>query len=146
MYETILVPTDGASESDVALTHAIDLASRYDAALHTLHVVEQSPISRTLDEETAADIYGSLEEAGQTAVCDVTEQATDAGVDPVEGAVVRGTPHEEILTYIEDQDVDLVVMATAGRTGTARELIGSVTERVVRVSPVPVVTVAVDQE
>ncbi|ARS90866.1 universal stress protein [Natrarchaeobaculum aegyptiacum] len=142
MYETVLAPTDGSDRSLAALEHAIDLANRYDATLHTQYVVESSPaFDAEIDEETERDIYGSLIEAGERAVEEVAAEANSQGLDDVETAVDRGAPHEEILTYVEDNDVDIVVMATAGRTGSSRELIGSVAERVVRSSPVPVVTV-----
>ncbi|RQH02525.1 universal stress protein [Natrarchaeobius oligotrophus] len=148
MYDTILVPTDGSEKSNGALEHAIDLASTYDATLHAQYVVESSPaFSAELDPETEDEIYGSLFEAGRRAVEDVAARADDDdGVTDVETAVERGRPHEEILAHVDDADVDLVVMATAGRTGASRELIGSVAERVVRSSPVPVLTVNADGE
>ncbi|RQG94210.1 universal stress protein [Natrarchaeobius chitinivorans] len=147
MYDTILVPTDGSEKSTVALEHAIDLASTYDATLHAQYVVESSPaFSAELDETTEEEIYGSLFDAGRRAVDEVAARADDDGVPEVETVVDRGRPHEEILGYADDADVDLVVMATAGRTGESRELIGSVAERVVRSSPVPVLTVAADDE
>ncbi|SDR10942.1 universal stress protein [Natronobacterium texcoconense] len=146
MYETVLAPTDGSDGSDTALAHAIDLADKYDATLHTQYVVESSPaFGDTLDDDAEEDIYGSLFDAGERAVADVTERGEEAGLE-VESSVVRGVPHEEILDCIDENDVDIVVMATSGRTGTSRELIGSVAERVVRSSPVPVVTVNVGDE
>ena len=69
------------------------------------------------------------------------------GVDAVRTAVVRGRPDEEILGYADENDVDLVVMGTHGRTGLTRYVAGSVTERVLRLSDVPVLTVrTVDEE
>lgn len=55
--------------------------------------------------------------------------------------VVEGNPHEKILEYVSEHDIDMVVMGTHGRTGLDRALMGSVAERVVRRSPVPVLTV-----
>lgn len=65
---------------------------------------------------------------------------------PVETAVVEGVPRSEILAYVEDEGSDLVVMGTHGRTGLDHYLIGSVAEKVVRRSPVPVVTVRLTAE
>jgi nucleotide-binding universal stress UspA family protein len=59
----------------------------------------------------------------------------------VETAVVVGTVHRSIRSYVEENDIDLVVMGTHGRQGIERFLLGSVTERTVRTSPVPVLTV-----
>jgi nucleotide-binding universal stress UspA family protein len=64
---------------------------------------------------------------------------------PVETAVLEGSPSREIVRYAEAQDCDLVVMGTHGRGGIDRLLLGSVAERVVRASEVPVLTVRVGQ-
>ena len=74
------------------------------------------------------------------------EQAEDDGVETIEGMVSQGSPHRAILDYIEDQDIDLVVMGTHGRTGLDRYLLGSVTEKVVRLSDAPVMTVRLSDE
>ncbi len=141
MYETVLVPTDGSERSTTALSHAIDLADRHDATVHVLYVVESSSaFARDLDAETEAEVYGSLTAAGEEAVGAVAAEVRAAGL-AVETAVDRGVPHEEILAYVDHAGIDVVVMATAGRTGQARELVGSVAERVVRAAPVPVLTV-----
>lgn len=83
----------------------------------------------------------ALEHAGEEAVDTVVQRAHEAGQSEIESAVVRGLPAEEITEYAERNDLDIIVMATAGRTGSAREMIGSVTETVVRRAQVPVLTV-----
>jgi nucleotide-binding universal stress UspA family protein len=74
----------------------------------------------------------------------VSTESSD-GIDVVT-AVATGTPHTEILEYADEHDVDLVVMGTHGRTGVERHLLGSVTEKVVRMADAPVVTVRADEE
>jgi nucleotide-binding universal stress UspA family protein len=71
----------------------------------------------------------------------VATAGTAAGVESVTTDVRPGTPHREILAYVEEHDADLVVLGTRGQTGLERYLLGSVTERVLRSSPVPVMTV-----
>jgi len=142
MYDRILVPTDGSDGTRAAVEHAIDLATTYDAALHVVYVVDtdvglDASIPGTLD---------ALEEAGEDAVDEVIRQAEAAGVDAVEGVVARGTPHEAVLEYADEHDVDLVVMGTHGRTGLDRYLLGSVTEKIVRLSDAPVLTVRMPAE
>ena len=80
---------------------------------------------------------------GERAVAVVADRAAERGV-PAETAVERGVPHEAILEYAAENDADAIVMATHGRTGVERFLLGSVTERVVRRSPVPVLVVRVE--
>lgn len=141
MYDSVLVPTDGADGSGEALDHAISLAETYGATLHSLYVVES-----TRSNETPADgPLGRVAEAGEEAVEAVATRARNAGVADVETDVERGVPAEEILDYIEREGVDIAVMATAGRSGESREILGSVAESVVRESPVPVVLVNVGE-
>ncbi|MFC6825545.1 universal stress protein [Halopelagius fulvigenes] len=141
MYERILVPTDGSEAADGAIRNAIDIASQYDATIHALYVVDASVYTSI---ETGADlVVESLEEEGQKAIAEVTDRARAAGVES-ESAVVSGSTHQSILDYADDHGIDLIVMGTHGRTGIDRYLLGSVTEKVVRRSDVPVLTVRMD--
>ncbi|WP_348612467.1 universal stress protein [Halobaculum rarum] len=137
MYSTILIPTDGSEGADGAIDHAIDIATTYDAALHTLYVVDTD----IGVDASITGMFDALEDVGQNAIDEVVSRAETAGVDQIEGAIGQGKPHRVILEYIDEHDVDLVVMGTHGRTGLDRYLIGSVTERVVRLSDTPVLTV-----
>jgi len=141
MYDQVLVPTDGSDRAATALEYGVDLVTQYDATLHTLHVVETTGVAETLDGDQFDVVLERIERAGEDAVDSFVDQARQAGIDDVESTVRKGVPHEEILGYIDDNDIDVVVMATAGRTGSEREVVGSVTERLVRSSPVPVLTV-----
>jgi nucleotide-binding universal stress UspA family protein len=86
-------------------------------------------------------VLDTLEESAQSAVESVEAQATEASVSGVETAIEHGSPYRGIRSYVEDHDIDLVVMGTHGRSGIERYLLGSVTEKTVRTSPVPVMTV-----
>ncbi|WP_436903723.1 universal stress protein [Halovenus halobia] len=141
MYDEILVPTDGSDGVEQALDHAGAIADNFDARLHTIHVVQTPGTSETLDEEFA-DTLDRLEQAGEQAIETAREHARQAGHD-IETTLTEGAPEAEIRRYIDEHDIDLVVMATAGRTGSAREMLGSVTEDVVRSTAAPVLTVNV---
>ncbi|WP_323173535.1 universal stress protein [Natrialba sp. PRR66] len=135
MYDRILLPTDGSNESMVANEHAIDLATTYDARLYVLHVVDTRPYDA---ESITQSVIEPLEERGQQAVDEVVETASAHGFDEIETDIVRGEPHDMILEYVDEHDIDLIVMATHGRTGVKRYLLGSVAEKIVRTAPVPV--------
>ncbi|MFC7203623.1 universal stress protein [Haloferax namakaokahaiae] len=138
MYREILVPTDGSSAADKAIEHAVSLAETYGARIHALYVVDTS-IYTSLD--AGADIViSALEREGKVALRQVEDAAEQAGVE-VKAEVVTGTAFRSIKQYIEDHDIDLVVMGTHGRTGLDHYLLGSVTERIVRTATVPVLTV-----
>lgn len=140
MYQAILVPTDGSATAREALDHAVSLAERYDASLHALYVVDTRMIPAS---PHADDVIAAIRAVGEEVTEGAVAVATRADVACV-GSIRAGVPASEILDYGADNDVDLVVMGTHGRTGLRRYLLGSVAERVVRESTVPVLTVRGD--
>ncbi|SIR83927.1 Nucleotide-binding universal stress protein, UspA family [Haladaptatus litoreus] len=141
MYERILLPTDGSDAADRAIEQALNLAETYDARLYVISIVDQTAIPP----DVRADIlYEELQEEGERAVDDIEQKARDAGID-VRTSIPRGTPYRAILDFADDHDVDLIVMGTHGRRGIDRYLLGSVTEKVVRLSERPVLTVRMDE-
>jgi nucleotide-binding universal stress UspA family protein len=143
MYDVILVPTDGSPAAERAVDHAVELAAKFDATVHTLYVVDVALYSSL---EAGVDaVIEALEEEGRTAVDAVASRCAEAGV-AAETTVLVGTVHRAIETYVTDNDVDLVVMGTHGRKGIERFLLGSVAERTVRTSSVPVLTVSLDDD
>lgn len=137
MYDTILFPTDGSELSEQGIDHAVSLAQAYDAELHTLFVVDQTAFVAHPNDMDREAIHDQLREAGQRSLEQLEETAAAAGVS-LATAVSAGVPHEQIVEYTETNDVDLIVMGTHGRSGLDRVLLGSTTEKVLRVSPVPV--------
>jgi nucleotide-binding universal stress UspA family protein len=141
MYDTILVPTDGSDAARAAAAHAIDIASRYDATVHALHVVDVAHLGlRTPTDVDVRDLDPSLRDPGVAATSDVAARADEAEVESVTALRV-GVTHRAILSYVDANDVDLVVVGTHGRRGLPRLLLGSVAERIVRTAPCPVLTV-----
>jgi nucleotide-binding universal stress UspA family protein len=140
MYDHVLLPTDGSVGVDRATAPAIDAADRYDATLHVLYVVDSDVINAYSGDEFVDGAEGAeetLEEAGREALDAVAQRARDAGVETAT-ALRYGVPHEEILRYVDEEDVDLTVMGSKTRSGDYRRMLGSVTERVSRQSTGPV--------
>lgn len=140
MYDKILIPSDGSEGAEVAVDHAIELAKKFDSEIHVIFVVDKraspgqepasSPLTqfRKIGEDITEMISEEIQEENLTAVTEVT----------------RGVPHEEITNYADENGIDLITMGTKGRTGLDRMLIGSTTEKVVRASNVPVMTISRD--
>jgi len=141
MYERIVVPTDGSEGMDRVLAHAADLAGVHGATLDFVYVVNAAAFANLPMETSWEGVRESLREEGETAL-----EAAEAAVEGVgtERRMLEGGPAREIVAYAEESGADLVVMGTHGRGGINRILLGSVAERVVRRSPVPVLTVRVD--
>ena len=138
MYRRILLPTDGSPPTERALEYAVDLVETYDAELHVLYVLDTT--ATTGDVETES-ITGEYDDISEDIVENVVARVHETGLDRVVDEVRRGPPPMMILEYADEHDVDLIVMGTHGRTGIDRYLLGSVTEKIVRQSEVPVLTV-----
>ena len=135
-FERVLIPTDGSDTAAAAVDHGLSLAAAYGASVTFLFVADVYAMSTVPEREEAS-------EHGQAVVDSLVERAADEGVE-ADGTVRAGFPHEEILDESSDTGADLVVMSSHGRTGIERFLSGSVTEKVVRLSAVPVLTVHED--
>ena len=137
---SILVPVDFSAGSKQALAYAIRLACTFGASLHVIHVLDDSfALAGYL--ETYTGNY--MERAEGQAGAELEELLTPEQKARHSAAlVVRiGRPAIEILAYLaEHREIDLVVMAMAGRGRVARFMMGSVTDKVVRASPCPVLT------
>jgi nucleotide-binding universal stress UspA family protein len=137
MYDDILFPVDGSPAAEQAIPHVFGFADQYDASVHVLFVVDDTRDSVSV---MGGSIPEALEDEGQQVVDDIVARAEERGIDAT-GVVRRGSPFERINEYAVENGMDVIVMATHGRTGVQRVLLGSVTERVVRTAPVPVLTV-----
>lgn len=145
MFERILIPTDGSEPAEHAVEQGVALAAEHGATVHAMSIVEPIPLGGfTSGPEPASAEHGKVVEEqrieAQKAIDRVVEQCEQHGIDVVE-ALTYGRPSEEIIEYAEEEGIDAVVMGTHGRSGAQRLIIGSVAEKVVRRSPVPVMTV-----
>ncbi|ELZ17563.1 universal stress protein [Natrinema limicola] len=140
MYDDILIPTDGSDTISETLTHGLAIAADNDATVHALYVVD-SRITAAADDETSTDLERSLQDEGQAAVADVEERAADEGLETVSD-VQHGTPSKTILEYADEQDIDLIVIGTRGKSPREKVTsLGSVSERVVDNASIPVFVV-----
>lgn len=128
MYDSILLPVDGSEHATKIVHHAAKLAQRTGATIQVLFVADTTQDSVTVVDGTVVD---ALEQDGQTIVADVAETLESLGVEHGTD-VVQGNPAPTIADYAERYDYDLIVLPTHGRTGISRYLLGSVTEKVVR--------------
>lgn len=136
MYDDILLPVDGSDGAVEALHHAAEIAHWADATIHVLFVADTTRDSVTVVDTEVVD---ALVREGGTVVEEAEETLRTFGVD-YESDVVQGNPAPTIVEYAERYDHDLIVIPTHGRTGVSRYLLGSVTEKVVRLASVPVLS------
>lgn len=124
---------------DRVTTHALALAELCNATVHVLYVVDEAAYA-TVPPDTRQQVRDALAEDGADTTKVIAERALDRGLT-AHREVRWGDPAVAIVAYAVENDVALVVMGTRGKTGFERYLLGSVAEKVVRVSPVPVLTI-----
>ncbi|KTG21461.1 universal stress protein [Haloferax profundi] len=147
MYDHILIPTDGSKTAEYAVDQAVDVATKYDATVHALYVIDVDATSYSLGAEQVDRLrQGHLDEMPEVkadaddATGYVADIAADHGLS-VEEHVTAGEPARAIRNFVESNDIDLVVMGSHGRSGLSRVILGSVTEKVLRRTRLPVLVV-----
>jgi nucleotide-binding universal stress UspA family protein len=136
---TILVPTDGSDAAGTALERALQLAELSGATVHVLSVVDTTTNPMQFGVTEVAELDRLTEELVDEVVATHDGRAVD-----VRGAIRRGRPAEVILSYTEENAIDMIVVGRTGSGGLAEALLGSTADRLVRQSTVPVVVVPED--
>jgi nucleotide-binding universal stress UspA family protein len=139
MFNKILVPLDGSVLSESVLPQAVAIAEPSGSLITLFRVME--PLDKGVRDTMGSDLASKLDEVNQDEAMDylakIAAELKRQGLK-AETAIVTGKPAEAIIEYIGTHAVDMVVMATHGRSGLSRWAFGSVTDKVLHQSPVPV--------
>jgi nucleotide-binding universal stress UspA family protein len=142
-FKRILHPTDFSDSGSPSLSAACELASRFGAELHVLHVVQDVA---SIAAYGVAEAY--LPPEWRTEIREQAEQSLQnvppaelAGNMKIVRAIAEGSPYFEVVEYARQHAIDLIVMGTHGRTGIPHIFLGSVAERVVREAPCAVLVI-----
>jgi nucleotide-binding universal stress UspA family protein len=145
-FKTILFATDFSESSDYAFQYAYSLAKKFNARLLMVHVINEPVDLRgfyvphisfeKLEEEIEEGAQKMMEKFCRTHIRDY---------DNYESIIVPGIPYDEIIKKATDNSADLIILGTHGRTGLDHVLFGSTAEKVVRKSPVPVMTIRIGE-
>lgn len=136
--DRILVPSDGSTHADVAVDHALDLAKVLGRPILALYVVDQPGFQSFPPESILVDVTTVMRREAEQVLNKIQARAKTAGVEAT-GKVREGHPVDEICR--EAKPSDLIIIATHGRRGLSRMLLGSVAESVIRHAPCPVLVV-----
>jgi len=140
LYKKILIATDGSEHTKNAVDYGIDLAKNSGAKLYAIYVVDTAAFASIPMDAAWESMYELLRQEGDLAMKYVTEKAGEQGVE-VEANIIEGHPADEIIKYSEKNSISLIVLGTLGKSGLDRFLLGSVAEKVVRNSKIPVLVV-----
>lgn len=145
MYQKVLVPLDGSKLAECVVEHVKSIATGCQVpTVVLLQVVEpiglRGYLPRGMAEDTYRDAKETAEIQAKNYLNEMAERLKAEGI-AVETDIADGLPADEILSYAEEKGVDLIVMSTHGRTGVSRWFSGSVVEKVVSQSLIPVLVV-----
>lgn len=140
--ERILFPTDFSACAKHALKYALDFASERGAKLYILHVIPKLnvPVGTGGLTFPVSKLYDDMEREAKKNIHHLVPKRFLEKIK-VENIIVRGTPFQEIIKAARKYDIDLITIATHGRTGLSHALFGSTAEKVVRTAPCPVLCV-----
>lgn len=140
--EHILVPVDFSDPAKEALRYAVELAKTYQAKLQLLHVVEEAvhPAFYVTGQSSIFEFIPDIKEKSRESLQNMLKETVGNDVD-ADFFVVEGRAARDITKFAKENDSDLIVISTHGLTGIEHLLVGSVTEKVVRMAPCPMFTV-----
>jgi nucleotide-binding universal stress UspA family protein len=147
MYSTILLALDGSPYAELAIPHAVNLAKTFGSKIVLIRAVSVVIPTAPMDEAPMAysEVIDAENEVAEEYIKAKIEEIKAQGFD-VDGEHVLGNASSAILDSAEKWNADLIVMATHGRSGVARLVLGSVAESVVHHSRTPVLLVRVNEE
>jgi nucleotide-binding universal stress UspA family protein len=141
--DKILFPTDFSEHSEHALSYALSFAKEYGAKVHVLHVIEdvQYLANAYMFDVPVMPSFADIEQSRLKEMQEFIERVITDPTIEIEKTIKRGRPFIEIIRTAREEDVDLIVIATHGRSGLEHVLFGSVAEKVVRKAPCPVLSI-----
>ena len=140
MFKKILVATDGSEHGYRAAKVALELGKMSGGKVTAIYVADTNRTSHLPDDMLLFSIRELLLKEGKEALKQVETLAKDMGV-AFASLVAEGNPGSEIISYAEAEGMDIIILGAVGRTGLDKFLLGSVAEKVVRSSKIPVLTI-----
>jgi universal stress protein A len=146
MFRSILVPVDYSEHSKLSLGYAVRLAGEVGGSLHVVHVWDRptyasdAVLVRRPGEENST-LSELIQKNAQKDMDDFLRSVTVPSSVPMTHELASGDPAAVLVSKLKEGKYDLIVVGTHGRTGLMHLLLGSVAEKLVRLSPVPVLTV-----
>ena len=137
----ILIATDGSETSNEAADFGIEMVGCSGAKIYAVYVIDTTPYrSVSLDKIWSKETLEEFERIGHEATSYVEKIGKAAGAE-VESRVLRGNPAEKIITFAEDNNVDMIIVGSFGKGRYERAVLGSVSEKIIKHAKVPVLVV-----
>ncbi|MDI9395980.1 MAG: universal stress protein [Euryarchaeota archaeon] len=134
----ILIATDGSETANEAANFGIEMLGCSGAKVYALYVIDTTPYrSVSLDKIWSKEVLDEHERVGHEATSYVERIGKDAGVE-VETRVLKGHPAEKIINFAEDNNIDMIIVGSLGKGRYERAVLGSVSDKIIRYSKIPV--------
>ena len=147
MYNKILLTSDGSKNSEFAIKHALQIAADEGAEVIVLHVVDSKSLTSISEEAIEAGI-SSIEEYSdevlanfENVIREIEKEKNEKNQVKIKKLSLQGKPCDVILKVCDKEKIDMIVMSNSGKNKVDRFLLGSVTERIIREAPVPVLVI-----
>ncbi len=145
MYDKILIANDATDKTSDAVNEAIELAKTTNAELHTIFVINTTTFESIPETGVWTKTKNILKNEGEEANKKVKEKCKEEDIDS-KSQILEGVPDKQIIEYAKNNDIDLIVMGTSSKKGVDKFLLGSVAEKVLRSSDIPVLVVRPKKE
>ncbi|NIO04809.1 MAG: universal stress protein [Proteobacteria bacterium] len=139
MIKKILVPIDGSDHSRKALEYASDIASKYKAIVHLLHVV--APLPSIPYEDVIEEMREGQERFAKEILDEAVREIKKKGITNFQSTMLHGDPAHGIVDFAKRNDIDMILMGSRGAGGLESLLLGSVSQRVCHLADCTCVTV-----
>ncbi len=140
-FKKILVPTDYSELSTSAVECALVFSRMFGARIHLVHVLDTIPVLAMQEVDLTTEAVISETERNARSDLHLFSVSRIGNVPGLVEVVRKGIAEDEIVRFAKEEDIDLIIMATHGRSGLSHVLMGSVAEKVIQQSPVPVLVV-----
>ncbi len=138
IYQNILITTDGSEKNISAVIEGLMIARLTGACVKVIFVIDMKTLYSGVAEESYGDIYESYEKDGREALQSIRDLAGDL---KIETYLLCGKPAAEIVRFAKENETDLLIVGTQGKSGLGKMILGSVAENVVRTAPCSVLVV-----
>ena len=141
-FRKILVPTDFSEQFMIALNYAKELIGNGNSELHIIHIIEHSvyPADLGITQASFVDLEMEMNKKSMEQLEMIKKNLQSEGINPII-KISSGRASERIIEYANEHHIDLICIATHGRSGLEHFLFGSTAEKVIRKAPCPVLAV-----
>jgi nucleotide-binding universal stress UspA family protein len=130
MLETVLIPLDGSTLAECAISHGVAIAQTFNARIVLLHILEEPSVTNT--QQAVDPLNWHIRKSEARAYLDYVAARMEQSGLPTQSVILEGRAADQIVAYAESHNVDLIVLSSHGRSGLSNWSVSSIAEKVTR--------------